>query len=280
VTSVSAPTTVPSAWERELADAFEVLLGAPLDAFPTESAYAFHHWSDFMSFEVLDDLVTGGTDLDAVARGELTDGGRYHGEEVPFGWNGWTLDLGRSIWLLEEDAFGPDAFGTSVGAAVRAASTDTGGSSWSISGADLARVLAAHREELDGIDSEEVMPSLLLRIHTDGTLFDTMRAATWTTGGPADLVPLTPGDEAHLTVEPVWEERLGRVPDLRLRNHLRMLCLTAHSARGYGGYYLGPGGCSFDLGEIGDRPGNEAVAGWEFGEGQASSAVFRIGRTG
>lgn len=143
-----------------------------------------------------------------------------------------------------------------------------------VSGADFARVLAAHDGELDEIDADTLMGRVqwLQRARTDGTLFDAMRTATWTMAGPEHLVPFARGAQ----VEPGREESLAGVSDARLRDHLRMLCLTAHWARSDGAYFLGVGECSHDLRWIADQPGHEPVAGWEFGEGQGSSGVFAV----
>ncbi|MFD7548526.1 hypothetical protein [Streptomyces sp. NPDC059816] len=223
-----------------------------------------------LSYEIFDDLVSGELDRGAVARGEPVDGARYlEDDESPFGWGQWSIDLGQSVWL-----FGKEAFGAVLGATLSEAAAADGQGRVPVSGADFARVLAEHGEEVAGIDRHEVMPILLLRIRTDGTLFDAMRAATWTTGGPERLVTLEEGAE----VEPDWEERLGAVPNLALREHLSLLCLTAHWARGCGAFYRGPGAnsCPPMLDWFGERPGHHTVAGWELGEGQAASAVLRI----
>lgn len=274
---MSVPDTVadPEAWKPELANAFEVLLGRPLAEFSTETEYAFYYWDEEMSSMMFGELVSGELDLSAIARGELIDGARYHEDDIPFGLNQWALDLGQSTWLFEGRAFEADGgFGESIGAALKAISAATDDGRRAVSGADLARVLAAHGNQLNEVDSNRVMVTLILRIDTDGTLFEAMRAATWTSGGPDSLVELEEGAE----VEPEWDKGLQRIPNPRLRDHLRMLTLTAHSARGYGAYFLGPGlgACPRDLDWIRRRPDRETIAGWEFGEGQASSAVFRV----
>lgn len=139
-------------------------------------------------------------------------------------------------------------------------------------GTTCFRSVLSHSNELDEVDSDGVMVALVLRIDTDETLFDAMRAATWTTGGPDSLVRMDEGAE----VEPEWDRSLQRIPHTQLRDHLRMLSLTAPWARGYGAHFLGsgPGTCPFQLDWVSRRPGHETIAGWEFGEGQASSAVF------
>ncbi|MGX2992967.1 hypothetical protein JNUCC64_01525 [Streptomyces sp. JNUCC 64] len=278
--SVPEPVPAPQPWERELARAFEVLLDAPFGpgaaAGPApEPRYAFFHQDDLMPSTVLGDLLDGELDPDAVARGIPVDGARYDEDGVPLGWSGWSFDLGRSIWLWEDDAFDPDGpFGAAAAGALDAVAHPARDSRRAVSGADLARVFAEHGDSLDEVDEDELlMAGLLLRVDTDGTLFDAMRAATWTTGGPEGLVPLPPEAE----VEPRWDAALSRVPGARLRDHLRLLCLTDHWARGDGARYLGPGNCPAALDWFADQPGHQVVAGWELGEGQAASAVFRIG---
>jgi hypothetical protein len=100
--------------------------------------------------------------------------------------------------------------------------------------------------------------------------FDT--DATWTMGGPDQLVPFDP----DCVVEPKWERRLARVGHPVLRDHLRMLCLDARSARCAGAHYVrtrhrGFGGMR--------KAGGRVVAAWELGEGQAYSVVTALPRS-
>ncbi|MEU5159703.1 hypothetical protein AB0G74_08860 [Streptomyces sp. NPDC020875] len=270
-------TFVPETWRRELADAFEVLLGKPLDEFPAEAEYVLYHWDEMRSSEIAEEFIGGEVDLSAVARGEPVDGDRYDDGDAPFGWTTWSLDLGRSIWHLEESAFDADGpLGDALGTAPAAASATADGPEREVSGADFARALAAHGEDLAEVDAEELTGmGPVVRIATDGTLFDAMRAATWTMGDPGDLTPFL-RDADEIEVAPEWEERLRRIPDPRLRDHLRMLCLSAHSARSEGGYYLGPRECPAGLRWMTGRRGHETIAGWQFGEGQAFSAIVAI----
>jgi hypothetical protein len=58
-------------------------------------------------------------------------------------------------------------------------------------------------------------------VHTDGTLFGAMRAATWTMGGPENLIT------SHLdwfVVQPRWKAEPARIPHPGLRTHLEELC--------------------------------------------------------
>lgn len=268
-----------NAWERELGDALALLLGRPLAEYPVTSEYAFYAWNDEISVLALEDHLSADVDLEAIARGDSIDGDSIDGDGDPvgdnhFSWDVWPVDHARSVWLIDQSTVSDDGpLGGDLGAALAAASTRHD-SEYAVSGADLARVLLAHQEQADEVDSDELIGSVqwLARIRTDGTLLGAMRAATWTFGGRDELVPFT----RSAKVEPKWDEVLRQVPDARLRDHLRMLCLTAHWARSDGAYYLGPGDCPFDLRWVSEQPGYDAVAGWEFGEGQASSAVFAI----
>ncbi|MGX2998565.1 hypothetical protein JNUCC64_30600 [Streptomyces sp. JNUCC 64] len=275
MTSVPDPLTARRTWRNELAHAFEVLLGGPLDAFPAEGGYACYHWDDLGQYDALTGLLGGRVDLAAVARGGPVTGD-HEAEGDPSGRDRWSYDLGRSVWLFEADALGADGpFGQATGPALRAVSLPAPDSERAVHGADFARVLAERDGGPAGIDEAELTgrTTLLARIGTDGTLFGAMRAATGTLGGPDGLTGFQKGVE----VAPEWEEELRRVPDARLRDHLRMLSLAEEDARCDGAYYLGPGRCSGDFDWIAALPGHQAVAGWEFGEGQASSAVFRTG---
>ncbi|WP_283134840.1 hypothetical protein [Rhizohabitans arisaemae] len=273
MSSVPDSVVEPEAWNRELANAFEVLLGRSLGAYSTTAEYAFFTWNDEMSFLMRDDFFTGAIDVNAVARGEPIDDDHHDGVS-PFDWDQWPVDHGRSVWLFDEGALGGDGGpGRPIHPALRAVSVAYG-SRRVVSGADLARVLAAHGGRLGEVDGPEAigMVRWLQRIRTDGTLFDAMRAATWTMGGPGDLAAF----DDEVEVEPELEEALRRISDPRLRDHLRMLCLTEEWARCDGGYYLGPRECPSDLRWIAEQSGHDVVAGWEFGEGQASSAIFEI----
>ncbi|GAA0269582.1 hypothetical protein [Cryptosporangium japonicum] len=255
-------------WQQELTTAFEILLGRPLGTFSTSSRYVVYAWADEMSADAFDDLFHGDLDLATIADGELIDEpGEPH--EAMLSWDRFAVDHGRSVWSIEDGVV--DDLGV-VAADLRAAGRRDD-STWTIAGADLARVLLAHRDTLDEAETDDAAGDVhwLQRVHTDGTLAGAMRAATWTLDGPSGLLP--PADAVG--VEPEWAEALTGVGDPRLRDHLRMLCLTAHSARSEGAYYLGRG-YSFCFEVIAGRPGHEVVAGWEFGEGQGALAVFEV----
>jgi hypothetical protein len=229
-------------WETELAEAFAVLLGRPLDEFDPGAEYVLYHWDDIMSSEFLDEFHEP-AQLTSVVRADPDDLDDSDGLE--FAWTRWNLDLGRSVFCLNGDC-----------------------EQSRLTGAQLAGVL--EREEID--PAEEPL-HVLARVETDGTLFGAMRAATWTMG------PRT-GPFARLgkgvQVEEAWEKALERVGPPELRNHLRMLCLTDQSARCDGAFYSAARHCPSDLRPIAELPGHRLIAAWEFGEGQASSAVFQV----
>ncbi|GAB2836538.1 hypothetical protein GCM10022221_39630 [Actinocorallia aurea] len=267
-------TSAPDGWHRDLAHAFAVLLGRPLDAFPADARYELYTWNDELSFLMLEDLLSGDLDLAAFARGEAgapDDEDDY--DAPPFSWAGWPSDHPGSLWLIEEDLLAPDGgLGERIGPALERVATGAGFQR-TVSGADLLRVLEEHRADLGEADGADLMGRVqwLQRVRTDGTLLDALRTATWTAAGPGGLVPFFGGAE----VEPAWEEALRAVSHPALRDHLRMLCLTAQWARSDGAYYAGTR-CPYDLDRIGARPGHETVAAWEFGEGQASTAIFQV----
>jgi hypothetical protein len=241
----SAAVTERERWESDLAIAFEALLGRRLDDFDPTATYVLYHWDDIMSAEYLE-CFGGAGRLGSVLRPEhpeYADSGEH-----PLSWARWSLDLGRSLFFLDAD----DA--------------DSGEGDDRV--ATTGSVLAAQDPDTAG----EVL-TVLARVETDGTLFGAMRAATWTMGRPGDpLLQIGTG----VRVEETWEKTLERVAPPALRNHLRMLCLTDYSARAEGAFYSGAHRCPIDLRWIAEQPGHTLVAGWEFGEGQASSAVFQV----
>ncbi|MDX6741433.1 hypothetical protein [Actinocorallia sp. A-T 12471] len=263
----------PQEWERELSLAFEALLDRPLGDYPTTAEYAHYAWNDEMSFLLIEDLVGG--DLDPAAL--LTPPGEAAQDvHAALSWDRWPVDHANSLWVVEADLCDPyGPLGEHAGPAL--AEVASGADfELTVSGADLLRVLAEHRADLAGVDPDELTGRVqwLQRITTDGTLPGALRSATWTAHGPGGLVTF----DADVKVKPKFDKALRRISDPALRDHLRMLCLTEYWARSRGGYYLGPGRCPHELGWIAELPGHETVAGWTYGEGQASTAVFQIKR--
>lgn len=236
-------------WETQLAQGFEILLRAPLTTFDPDATYAFHHWDEVVSDDFFDEdldlaLLTGGAVVGAPFDGvpALAD----PDEDETLSWKDWRVDLGRSVFLIDTDIpkLGKPRPGTHVG-----------------------KVLAAR-----GLTAEDLAEDLVhldARIHTDGTLFDAMRHATWTMGGPDRLVPFDP----ECVVQPKWERRLAAVGHDGLRDHLRMLCLDAHSARCAGAHYVRNRHPGFNGMR---KAGGRVVAAWELGEAQAYSVVTAL----
>jgi hypothetical protein len=244
-----------------LAHAFELLLGRPLDEFDPKATYALYHWDDILSFEFLDHVE------DAASLATVIPPMTEFADEYVLAWGRWSLDLGRSLFMLD----GGDTLGEAAASALSAVSRDE--STLVVTGADLAPHLAG-RDSLP----HDLFVTLLARVASvaradaPGTLFDAMRAATWTMGGPDELFT----DYEDVKFEPEWERALEQVQHADLRRHLNYLCLDAHSARAEGGYYSGSARCPGILSWLEEQPGFEFVTGWEFGEGQAASAVFAI----
>jgi hypothetical protein len=239
-----------------LEHAFGLLLGRPLHEFDPAARYALYHWDD----AYCDEFFAGDeeVDLDAFARPETREASTVADTgEATLYLDRWGIDFGRTVISVEdfEDHPAYDA--------LRAAAFDE--KREAILGVDFRRVLLAEGVGLD--DLTDQYATMLLRVQTDGTLFDAMRAATWTMSAPAGLVPRPPRAE----VDPAWQPVLERIDDPALRAHLEFLCLTPYWARSDGAHYLGAA-CPTDL----TLPGHRALAGWEFGEGQAASVVVQI----
>ncbi|WP_430784132.1 hypothetical protein [Actinoplanes sp. G11-F43] len=226
--------------ESDLRQAFEILLRRPLADFDPAARYAFYYWDDIVSTEFFDEDL----DLGLLARGEIVqppyDGAP--GLHVPAP---WPVDLGRSVFTVDMDVkgFHRPRRGTRV-----------------------AKILAA--EGLTGADMADEWVSIDLCVHTDGTLFDAMRTAT----GTDHLVPFET-DIPNFAVQPKWERRLAAISDPALRDHMRMLCLDAHSARGSGAHFVGTRYSGFHWMP---EKGYQVLAAWELGEGQGSMAVAQL----
>jgi hypothetical protein len=88
---------------------------------------------------------------------------------------------------------------------------------------------------------------------------------------PDGLYPFRDGYE----VSDKWQAKLDQIEDPALRAHLRMLCLTDHYSRSDGARFIGRR-CPGMLKVLTKLPGHTAIAGWEFGEGQAESVIVAI----
>lgn len=275
-----------SDWDVMLEHAFGLLLGRPLRDFDPAATYAAFSYSDETATGALAeidpaDMVAPPGHVDSPSVGSWSE-------------HGWRPDLGRSAFVIHDDAeselvaklrgvlhgadFDADLDDEVTRRHPALLTDDDGAVVW---GRDLGRALLDGVVDLPALRDEnfqygEVYPPLLLRAHTDGSLFDAMRAATWTMNAPAGLTDLTETEEEFgkpVEVEERWEAVLREVPDPALRNHLRRLCLDAHWARSEGAYYLGPGVWPGDLTALARVPGHDIVAGWTVGEGQGAIAV-------
>ncbi|MEO3974917.1 hypothetical protein [Streptomyces sp. CAU 1734] len=172
-------------------------------------------------------------------------------------------------------AQGPRPFGDTFVTALRSVARLTGDGDALVRGAALAPLLGRHGVDLTGGAAAELncWLTVLLRVATDGTLHDAMRAATFTERGPGHLVSVHDMNRVRAAARP-WEERLGAVAHPALRDHLRMLCLTEEDARSEGGFRCESG--DWPWADVPAAAGCSVVAGWGFGESQAGTAVVRL----
>jgi hypothetical protein len=282
VTSEAAPETGPGAWEAALTDAFGILLAGTPAGDPA-AGYGVYYGSD-----TLDEFLFPNSWMtaDALTDREPTRLPDDDGDH-PFSPRWWWFDLGESVFRFDPDLVagtgawgddghkGPRPFGDSFAAGLRAAATvDEEDDSVLVRGAELGPLLARHGVDLTDQGAKKLNGwlSVQLRVATDGTLTDAMRAATFTGRGPGHLVSVGDMTRARAAAEP-WEERLGAVAHPALRDHLRMLCLSESDARSEGGFH-----CGADHWPVADLEalGCSLVAGWAFGESQAGVAVVRL----
>ncbi|GAB2808026.1 hypothetical protein GCM10022221_01630 [Actinocorallia aurea] len=274
------PETSAEGWDDALSGAFEILLGAP-PATDDGAVYGVYHASDpFDEFLFPSPWAT----PEALTGREPTRLPDPDAEEYPFSPFAWRFDLGGSLFCLDPDLLagsgpwgegghkGPRPFDDVFAADLRAVSAFGEGGEALVHGADLGPLLARHGVDLTGKGAGKLNGwlTVLLRVATDGTLTDAMRAATFTGRGPGHLVPMTRSRRAE---EP-WEERLGAVTYPGLRDHLRLLCLGDDDARSEGASYCGTG--HWALNHVLEDLGCSLVAAWEFGESQAGTAVVRL----
>lgn len=277
------PPGAPVFGPGELASAFELLLGAPLGGFDPGLNYVVYHENSQLSSEVVKRL-----DPYAVLRREPTVLPDRHDSDAAFNWRRWAFDLGASYFVIDEDVrLGSDA----ADAALRARSGRTWSDNLVIVGTDLAKLLIDHQFDPRELYEDEVSVDLLARVHTDGTLYGAMRAATWTDGsGPLlkfrrhqdqdDHLFFHSDSDDPLVVKRRWAEALQHIQHPHLREHLAMLCLTGRSASDAdsGAKYLGPNCSADDLGDLDwlvKQPGTRVIAGWEYDDGPV--AVLAVG---
>lgn len=252
-----------SEWEQLLRRELQRFLSEPLADDPGKARYALYHWDDMLAAEFF-----AATDLDQLAalaepRSCVVAAAGTSGT----GWDRWAFDLGRSIFAV--DAAGDiEALAGRPAADLLAAAHRSAGRGV-VHGVELARVLHRHGIAPQAFAGDGMVMPVHVRVVTDGSLLDALRAAT----GTMDRAGLEPVDP-DADVDPRWRPALDAIADAGLRSHLSALFLDEESARAYGGEYCGA------RWPVGSEPIRSAaariVAGWEFGEGQAWSAVVEL----
>ncbi|MFF2659123.1 hypothetical protein ACFVUH_17365 [Kitasatospora sp. NPDC058032] len=290
MTPETAPATDPGGWDAALASAFAILLdGNPaIDpaADPTvgpAAGYGVYYASDSLDEFLFPSPWATSDALSGPEPRQLPD----PDGEFPFSPWTWRFDLGGSLFRFDADLLagtgpwgedghkGPRPFGDAFVADLRIVATVDEFGEALVHGADLGPLLARHDLDLTDRNAEKLNTwlTVLLRVATDGTLTDALRAATFTERGPEHLVSVGDMSRARSAAEP-WEERLGTLTHPALRDHLRMLCLSQNDARSEGGFYSGAG--NWPWSDILEAVGCSLVAGWGFGESQAGTAVVRL----
>ncbi|MGN2637729.1 hypothetical protein ACTD5D_16340 [Nocardia takedensis] len=239
------PALAPTSWDATLAEAFSLVLDRPI--LEDSGRYAAWYACPDLSYELFEE----GFDPELFASGEVV-GPPF--EAIPGlgelfqGWDRfaaqWTIDLGESIVRADDEGLP----GLTDGLTGREFGSGMSG-----------RGLAPE----DLIDSG---PEVIFRVHTDGTLFDAMRALTGTHRGPDHLAAL---EVAHGLADD-WDRRFAALGDRAVADHLRDLFRTEDSARAYGAFHLGKSDPSH-----GAIP-HPVVTAWRFGEGQAWSAITSL----
>ncbi|MEU1388054.1 MULTISPECIES: hypothetical protein [unclassified Nonomuraea] len=282
MTPETVPATGHSDWEAALAGAFAILLGGKPAVDPA-AGYGVYYASDpFDEFLFPNPWATPEALSDRKARHLPDSDGEY-----PFSPWTWRFDLSESLFRFDAELVagtgawgdgghkGPRPFGDAFVADLRAVSWVDEADGVLVRGAQLGPLLGRHGVDLADQEAKKLNGwlTVLLRVATDGTLADAMRAATFTERGPGHLVSISDMGRARSAGEP-WEERLGAVTHPELRDHLRMLCLSEDDARSEGGFYRGTG--HWPWSDVLETAGCSVVAGWGFGEAQAGAAVVRL----
>ncbi|MFD8598321.1 hypothetical protein ACFV1L_25280 [Kitasatospora sp. NPDC059646] len=273
----------PGGWNAALGGAFAALLGEEAAGDLAGTGYGLYYASD-----TLDEFLFPNSWATADA---LSDGGAGHLPDPdgphPFSpWN-WKFDLAASLFRFDPDLLagtgpwgadghkGPRPFDDGFVADLLAVAATDEADGAVLRGAQLAPLLRRHGVDLTGKACKKLNHwlTVVLRVATDGTLRDAMRAATFTERGPEHLVTAHDFGSRPVAAEP-WEERLRTVAHPALRDHLRMLCRSEADARSEGGHYSGARHWSWS--DVTDAVGCTPVAVWGFGESQAGAAVVRL----
>ncbi|MEV8633056.1 hypothetical protein AB0395_15495 [Streptosporangium sp. NPDC051023] len=282
MTPETAPATDLSGWSAALAGAFEILLGGKPTVDPA-AGYGVYYASDPLDEFLFPNPWATPDALSGREPRHLPD----PDGEYPFSPWAWQFSLSESLFRFDAELLagtgawgdgghkGPRPFDDTFVADLRTVSSVDEAGEALVHGAELGPLLDRHGIDLTSEESGKLNGwlTVLLRVATDGTLTDAMRAATFTERGPGHLVSIHDMDDAFSADEP-WEERLSAVTHPALRDHLRMLCRTEDDARSEGGFYYGTD--HWPWSDLLEAVGCSLVAGWGFGESQAGTAVVRL----
>ncbi|MDP9863874.1 MULTISPECIES: hypothetical protein [Streptosporangium] len=282
MTPETDPVTDLSGWDAALASAFEILLGGKPTVDPA-ARYGVYYASDPLDEFLFPNPWATSDALSGREPRHLPDSDG----EYPFSPWTWQFNLSESLFRFDAELLagtgpwgdgghkGPRPFDDTFVADLRTVSSVDEAGGVLVHGAELGPLLGLHGVDLTKEKSKKLNGwlTVLLRVATDGTLTDAMRAATFTERGPEHLVSIHDMDDACSAGEP-WEERLSAVTHPALRDHLRMLCLTEDDARSEGGFYCGT--AYWPWTDVLEAVGCSLVAGWGFGESQAGTAVVRL----
>ncbi|MFJ8039261.1 hypothetical protein ACIRBX_01950 [Kitasatospora sp. NPDC096147] len=278
----SAPA--PARFDAVLAGAFAVLLGGGSgDGVEFGAQYAVFHADDSLDEFLFPNAWCRAEVLADPAPRELpygedeyvlgAAGRRFLPAESLFRFDPMLLD-GTGPWG-EDGHKGPRPFDAGFGAAVRAVGVEPEeGGEVLVRGAELAALLTRYGVELASVGALNGWLGVVLRVDCDGTLDDAMRAATFTTGTPAEWAGL-PGEDREPSAADPWQDALAVVPDAAVRRRLRHLSRSARDARAYGARYRAAETWPAATESLA-AAGHLLVAGWEFGECQAGTAVVRL----
>jgi hypothetical protein len=279
-------------WNANLRHAFEILLGRPLDALDPDATYALYHRDEQLDEEFFRGLTA--AELRQPESRPRSDAAQLYrplsdvtGTELA--WFRYGIDPGRSLVLVPATEGGDDGSWPpqDVASVIAAVSVPLAGpGECALWGTAFGTIVDACDIDLNALYEDlEYGPGLgvLARVQTDGSLFDALRAATWTMNGPDFLDPL--GDvkleqlrwppAERIVVEPRWDEALRAVRHDDLRDHLRRLCLRGYWAASEGGHYWGavcPDGRFEGLARL----ARQVIAGWGYGQGQAASVILQL----
>ncbi|MFJ5924945.1 hypothetical protein ACIQF6_20310 [Kitasatospora sp. NPDC092948] len=244
-------TPVAIDWDRQLADAFAVMLGRPLHEYDPDAVYAVGVSGNLIR-EVEFDRDSAWVRPQALSGAEpvVWDCSLFDGSDrTP------VFDAAGSIFGIPADRDSPalpEPFASAVAAACFADGL--------IRGADLAALLVEHGVDLADHPGSWVV--FFARLRSDGTLLDAFRAALDTGRTPEELAPF------EAVPEEGWEDGLATIEHPELRAHLA--------------YFLTDGEEGL-MPMVGDAPargldehGCEPVMGWEDGFGQVDLTIVRL----